>query len=163
MFILVDRAQLCIFESPQSQSFIFIVVLEHWNFQSLDREKPHQRGKPVPGVVAEACSSQQRSHLPHFGEARAKRAEQWAQECKLSEGGASVSISEYHLERRLHRPAQPSATTPRTVADIIGRALDKVGSYGQLSNTEQVCLQFPENILSFTFSEHFCYRTFGRQ
>ncbi|VDM35376.1 unnamed protein product [Hydatigera taeniaeformis] len=76
--------------------------------------------------------------MPNFGPAKAERAKEWAQECSQSAGGASVALAERQLDRRLRRPS-PSSSTP-TVADIIGRALDKVGAYNELNNKEHTYL-----------------------
>lgn len=106
-------------------------IAEHWNFQSADPGERQQRGKPVKETGA--LGGEQ---LPYFGPARAERAKAWARECSQSAGGVSVALAERYLDRRLCRPAPRSS--PPTVADIIGRALDKVGTYNELSNKEHV-------------------------
>uniref|UniRef100_A0A068WJR7 Dihydropyrimidine dehydrogenase [NADP(+)] n=1 Tax=Echinococcus granulosus TaxID=6210 RepID=A0A068WJR7_ECHGR len=112
---------------------------EHWNFQSADVGERQQQGKPVKGV--ETLNGQ---YLPHFGLARAVRAAHWARECWESAGGVSVALAERHLDRWLCRPT-PTSSTP-TVADIIGRAVDKIGMYNELSNKEHVVALVDEEL-----------------
>lgn len=75
-------------------------------------------------------------YTPNFGTGRVKREAEWARECEKTSGKASIGIAERHLQRRLQRPVPPSKIP--SVSNIIGRALEKVGSYGQLNNKEHV-------------------------
>ncbi|KAM7532811.1 hypothetical protein Aperf_G00000129029 [Anoplocephala perfoliata] len=108
---------------------------EHWNFQTPDFREHLQHGKPVP-LSTLTREKKDGTYMPNFGTGRTKREAEWAKECVKSAGEASIALAERHLARRLRRPAPPSVTP--SVGSIIGRALDKIGTYGQLSNKEQV-------------------------
>lgn len=100
-----------------------------WEFQSSPTQK-HQLGKPIKAIEGT-------EHLPNFGPARDKRSIAWSAKCVVSAGEVSLTPTQMSLERK------PANHVP-TIADIIGRSLDKVGTYGQLNNQEQV--QFDGNI-----------------
>ncbi|VDO03044.1 unnamed protein product [Rodentolepis nana] len=105
---------------------------EHWNFQTPELNEHLQKGKPVHI----SALNEKDNYVPNFGTGRAKREAEFAKECEKTSGTASIAIAERRLQQRLQRPALSSKTP--SVNSIIGRALDKVVSYGQLNNKEHV-------------------------
>lgn len=127
-------------------------IAEHWNFQTAELGDQLQQGRPAHGGATDASAA---TFVPFFGAGRKEREARWARECVESAGGVSVAEAERHLERRLRRPHLP--TKPPAVADIIGRALDKIGSYGKLNNKEHV-RPYSENNLAISTSDSLQFR-----
>ncbi|KAL7065158.1 hypothetical protein AAHC03_04392 [Spirometra sp. Aus1] len=101
-----------------------------WDFQSEPTPK-HQLGKPVKASASLA------QNTPHFGPGLKQRAIAWQQDCSRTEGIASIE----------HAKVQTAAEKPAaSVQSIIGRSLDKVGTYGQLNNEEQVVAVVDEDM-----------------
>ncbi|XP_039195736.1 dihydropyrimidine dehydrogenase [NADP(+)] isoform X2 [Crotalus tigris] len=99
--------------------------LQDWEGQSPPTPQ-HQKGKPVlqiPELVGKK--------LPSFGPYLEQRKKIIA-ENKLKLKGQSSLLSQ--IERKCFAPKKPIPA----VKDVIGKALQYIGTYGELSNTEQV-------------------------
>jgi dihydropyrimidine dehydrogenase (NADP+) len=94
--------------------------LAEWDGQSPPVRK-HQKGKPV--LVQDA-------RLPHFGKFREKRSEM---ERELTTHADILDVSSVEFARR---PDFKPEKVP-TVKEVIGSALDKIGSYNDLDNRQQ--------------------------
>jgi len=95
--------------------------LSDWNGQTPPVEK-HQKGKPI---IAKDTK------LPNFGKFRTQRR---SMEQELIRKADLLDTSSLMFAKR---PSDKPAKVP-TINEIIGGALDKIGSYNELTNKEQV-------------------------
>jgi len=101
-----------------------ITELEDWDGQSQPTPR-HQLGKPIENI-----DGLKDKHLPNFGPFAQERKRIIA-EYKL------LNPPEERTPHKDHRPAlQPTKPIP-TLSDMIGAAVPKIGSYGQLDNKQQ--------------------------
>ncbi|XP_070797175.1 dihydropyrimidine dehydrogenase [NADP(+)] [Pituophis catenifer annectens] len=107
--------------------------LQDWEGQSPPIIQ-HQKGKPVP-KIPELIGKK----LPSFGPYLEQRKKIIA-ENKLKLKGQSSLLSQ--LERKCFVPKKPI----RAVKDVIGKALQYIGTYGELSSTEQVVALIDEEM-----------------
>uniref|UniRef100_A0A4W2HDT1 Dihydropyrimidine dehydrogenase [NADP(+)] n=1 Tax=Bos indicus x Bos taurus TaxID=30522 RepID=A0A4W2HDT1_BOBOX len=110
-----------------------IEELQDWDGQS-PATKSHQKGKPVP-CIAELVGKK----LPSFGPYLEKRKKIIAEE-KLRLKKENVTV--LPLERNHFIPKKPIPF----VKDVIGKALQYLGTYGELNNTEQVVAVIDEEM-----------------
>uniref|UniRef100_A0A3Q1MHR8 Dihydropyrimidine dehydrogenase [NADP(+)] n=1 Tax=Bos taurus TaxID=9913 RepID=A0A3Q1MHR8_BOVIN len=110
-----------------------IEELQDWDGQS-PATKSHQKGKPVP-CIAELVGKK----LPSFGPYLEKRKKIIAEE-KLRLKKENVTV--LPLERNHFIPKKPIPS----VKDVIGKALQYLGTYGELNNTEQVVAVIDEEM-----------------
>ncbi|XP_068808452.1 dihydropyrimidine dehydrogenase [NADP(+)] isoform X2 [Struthio camelus] len=110
-----------------------IEELEDWNGQSPATMR-HQKGKPVPRI-AELMGKK----LPSFGPYLEQRKKIIAEnKIKLKKESAAAL-----LPRKKHFiPKKPIPA----IKDVIGKALQYIGTYGELSNTEQVVALIDEEM-----------------
>ncbi|NXA34076.1 DPYD dehydrogenase, partial [Eudromia elegans] len=102
-----------------------IEELEDWNGQSPAAMR-HQKGKPVPRI-ADLVGKK----LPSFGPYLEQRKKLIAEsKLKLKEQSPAVLLP----EKKRFVPKKPVPA----IKDVIGKALQYIGTYGELSNTEQV-------------------------
>ena len=100
--------------------------LESWDGQSPPTARTY-KGKPVISVKDIVGKT-----LPNFGHfAREKRELVAAMKAKLD-------ILEDEPACSTNRPAYKPKTIPPKVADVIGRALDSIGTYNDLDNKQHV-------------------------
>uniref|UniRef100_A0A8C6VE34 Dihydropyrimidine dehydrogenase [NADP(+)] n=1 Tax=Naja naja TaxID=35670 RepID=A0A8C6VE34_NAJNA len=107
--------------------------LQDWEGQSPPTIQ-HQKGKPVP-KISELIGKK----LPSFGPYLEQRKKITA-ENKLKQKGQSSLLSQ--LERKCFAPKKPIPA----VKDVIGKALQCIGTYGELSSTEQVVALIDEEM-----------------
>uniref|UniRef100_A0A670YCN3 Dihydropyrimidine dehydrogenase [NADP(+)] n=1 Tax=Pseudonaja textilis TaxID=8673 RepID=A0A670YCN3_PSETE len=107
--------------------------LQDWEGQSPPTIQ-HQKGKPVP-KISELIGKK----LPSFGPYLEQRKKITA-ENKLKLKGQSSLLSQ--LERKCFVPKKPIPA----VKDVIGKALQYIGTYGELSSTEQVVALIDEEM-----------------
>ncbi|XP_026529949.1 dihydropyrimidine dehydrogenase [NADP(+)] [Notechis scutatus] len=107
--------------------------LQDWEGQSPPTIQ-HQKGKPVP-KISELIGKK----LPSFGPYLEQRKKITA-ENKLKLKGQSSLLSQ--LERKCFAPKKPILA----VKDVIGKALQYIGTYGELSSTEQVVALIDEEM-----------------
>ncbi|MXQ79675.1 hypothetical protein E5288_WYG007062 [Bos mutus] len=110
-----------------------IEELQDWDGQS-PATRSHQKGKPVP-CIAELVGKK----LPSFGPYLEKRKKIIAEE-KLRLKKENVTV--LPLERNHFIPKKPIPS----VKDVIGKALQYLGTYGELNNTEQVVAVIDEEM-----------------
>ncbi|KAK7488496.1 hypothetical protein BaRGS_00020281 [Batillaria attramentaria] len=106
--------------------------LDDWEGQS-PPVPLHQQGKPVPRI-AELTGK----HLPPFGPYQQKRKEVMA-EVKTK---TDLLAEPY----KPVRPARPVAKELPKIKDVIGKALPKITSYGELDNKQQVVALIHEDM-----------------
>lgn len=110
-----------------------IEELQDWDGQS-PATRSHQKGKPVP-CIAELVGKK----LPSFGPYLEKRKKIIAEEkLRLKEENATFPP----LARNHFIPKKPIPS----VKDVIGKALQYLGTYGELSNIEQVVAVIDEEM-----------------
>uniref|UniRef100_A0A8C2RXQ7 Dihydropyrimidine dehydrogenase [NADP(+)] n=1 Tax=Capra hircus TaxID=9925 RepID=A0A8C2RXQ7_CAPHI len=110
-----------------------IEELQDWDGQS-PATRSHQKGKPVP-CIAELVGKK----LPSFGPYLEKRKKIIAEEkFRLKEENATFPP----LARNHFIPKKPIPS----VKDVIGKALQYLGTYGELSNIEQVVAVIDEEM-----------------
>uniref|UniRef100_A0A8C5LIU8 dihydropyrimidine dehydrogenase (NADP(+)) n=1 Tax=Jaculus jaculus TaxID=51337 RepID=A0A8C5LIU8_JACJA len=107
--------------------------LQDWDGQS-PATLCHQKGKPVPRI-AELKGKK----LPNFGPFLEQRKKIIA-ESKIRQKGQNEACSP--LKRDGFVPKNPVPT----IKDVIGKALQYLGAYGELSNTEQVVALIDEEM-----------------
>ncbi|XP_038074925.1 dihydropyrimidine dehydrogenase [NADP(+)]-like [Patiria miniata] len=110
-------------------------AFEHWDGQSPPTAR-HQKGKMVP-KVADIVGK----HLPSFGPYQQERIRRLA-DYKRKVAPLDASPDQSEEERSLN---QPKKTIP-TIREVIGRALDRIGTYGDLDNTQQVVALIDEEM-----------------
>ncbi|KAF7482763.1 hypothetical protein GHT09_005899 [Marmota monax] len=110
-----------------------IEELQDWDGQSPATVK-HQKGKPVPRI-AELMGKK----LPSFGPFLEQRKKIIA-ENKIRQKEQNAAFSP--LERKCFIPKRPIPT----IKEVIGRALQYLGAYGELSITEQVVAMIDEEM-----------------
>ncbi|XP_060605303.1 dihydropyrimidine dehydrogenase [NADP(+)]-like [Ruditapes philippinarum] len=108
--------------------------LNDWDGQSPPTIK-HQLGKPVPKLNELIGKG-----LPSFGPYKDKRTELIADHYKNTE-----ILDEKNNPPSIRPPLQPKKPVP-SVKEVIGRALDMIGSYGDLNNKEQVVALIDEDM-----------------
>ncbi|XP_028405372.1 dihydropyrimidine dehydrogenase [NADP(+)]-like [Dendronephthya gigantea] len=105
-----------------------------WNGQSAPTER-HQKGKAVPKINDLVGKG-----LPSFGPYLSKREE------IISKYKAETDLlATEHLPEKVRPPVQAIKPTP-TVRDMIGRALNNIGSYGELDNKQQAVAMIDEEM-----------------
>jgi dihydropyrimidine dehydrogenase (NADP+) len=107
--------------------------LPGWNGQSPPTPK-HQLGKPVKPVYDASGKK-----LPHFGQYKQQREQILAKRYK--EGSISDEVVLHHNDGQLGYSAinsKDNKTRPLKIDDVIGRALQYIGPYKKLDNTQQV-------------------------
>uniref|UniRef100_A0A8D0T781 Dihydropyrimidine dehydrogenase [NADP(+)] n=1 Tax=Sus scrofa TaxID=9823 RepID=A0A8D0T781_PIG len=110
-----------------------IEELQGWDGQSPGTES-HQKGKPVPRI-AELMGKK----LPNFGPYLEQRKKIIAEEkMRLKEQNAAFPP----LERKPFIPKKPIPA----IKDVIGKALQYLGTFGELSNIEQVVAVIDEEM-----------------
>ncbi|XP_060088194.1 dihydropyrimidine dehydrogenase [NADP(+)] isoform X2 [Heteronotia binoei] len=110
-----------------------IEELQDWDGQSSPTIR-HQKGKPVPKIV-----DLMGKKLPSFGPYLAQRKKIIAEnKLKWKEQNSLV----FPPERKQFVPKKPIPA----VKDVIGKALRYIGTYGELSNTEQVVALIDEEM-----------------
>lgn len=110
-----------------------IEELQDWDGQS-PATVSHQKGKPVPRI-AELTGKK----LPSFGPYLEQRKKIIAEnKIKLKEENAAF----LPLKRNHFTPKKPIPT----IKDVIGKTLQYLGAFGELSNTEQVVAQIDEEM-----------------
>ncbi|KAM6454389.1 dihydropyrimidine dehydrogenase [NADP(+)] isoform 3-T3 [Liasis olivaceus] len=118
------------------KAFLYLESLEE--FQDWEGQSPpsiqHQKGKPVP-KIAELIGKK----LPSFGPYLEQR-KKIISESKLKLKEQSSLLSQ--LERNCFVPKKPIPS----VKDVIGKGLQYIGTYGELSNTEQVVAVIDEEM-----------------
>ncbi|XP_015279277.1 PREDICTED: dihydropyrimidine dehydrogenase [NADP(+)]-like [Gekko japonicus] len=110
-----------------------IEELQDWDGQSSPTIR-HQKGKPVPKIV-----DLMGKKLPSFGPYLEQRKKIIA-ENKLKQKEQNSLVSQ--PERKQFVPKKPIPA----VKDVIGKALRYIGTYGELSNTEQVVALIDEEM-----------------
>ncbi|WAR22886.1 DPYD-like protein [Mya arenaria] len=100
--------------------------LADWDGQSPPTPK-HQQGKPVPRLQEIVGKG-----LPSFGPYQEKRTAIVDAHYRKAD-----LLAEENKPAAIRPPLQPGKQVP-SVKDVIGRALDMIGSYGDLNNREQV-------------------------
>jgi dihydropyrimidine dehydrogenase (NADP+) len=109
-----------------------IEELQDWDGQS-PATVSHQKGKPVPHIP-ELIGKK----LPHFGPFLEKRKKIIAEnKMRLKENTAFPP-----LERKCFSPQKPIPT----IKDVIGKALQHLGAFGELSSVEQVVALIDEEM-----------------
>ncbi|KAJ7332492.1 hypothetical protein JRQ81_014672 [Phrynocephalus forsythii] len=111
-----------------------IEELQEWDGQSPPTIR-HQKGKPVPRI-SELIGKK----LPSFGPYLQQRKKIIAENKLKLKGQSNLQGTE--LERKHFAPKKPIPA----VKDIIGKALRYIGTYGELSNTEQVVALIDEEM-----------------
>lgn len=106
--------------------------LSDWDGQSPPTAK-HQKGKPVPKLKDLVGKG-----LPSFGPYKEKRSEVIAEHYKEKD------LLE-HTPENVRPPLKPKKPIP-SVKEVIGRALEMIGSYGDLNNKEQVVALIDEDM-----------------
>uniref|UniRef100_A0A8V1A411 Dihydropyrimidine dehydrogenase [NADP(+)] n=1 Tax=Gallus gallus TaxID=9031 RepID=A0A8V1A411_CHICK len=110
-----------------------IEELEDWNGQSPTTMR-HQKGKPVSGI-ADLIGKK----LPSFGPYLEQRKKIIAEnKMKLKEQGTAAVLP----EKKHFIPKKPIPA----IKDVIGKALQYIGTYGELCNTEQVVALIDEEM-----------------
>ncbi|XP_062992211.1 dihydropyrimidine dehydrogenase [NADP(+)] isoform X1 [Elgaria multicarinata webbii] len=110
-----------------------IEELQDWDGQSQPTMR-HQKGKAVPKIV-----DLMGKKLPSFGPYLEQRKKIIAEnKMKLKEQSSPLP----QLEKKHFVPKKPIPT----VKDVIGKALRYIGTYGELSNTEQVVALIDEEM-----------------
>ncbi|XP_018609602.2 dihydropyrimidine dehydrogenase [NADP(+)] [Scleropages formosus] len=104
-----------------------IEELRDWNGQSPPTPR-HQKGKPVP-MVSEILAK----NLPNFGPYLMEKNEILA-DYKQKQKAIKGNITTESKGPRIYTPAKPIPA----VQDVIAAALKYIGTYGELSNQEQV-------------------------
>jgi len=99
--------------------------LEEWDGQSPPTART-QKGKPVVSVQDIIGKS-----LPNFGQFAKEKAE------LIAEAKKSASLQDQNVPQE-NRPANKLKSLPPKVAEVIGKALDKIGTYSDLDNREHV-------------------------
>eukprot|EP00088_Acartia_fossae_P032309 TRINITY_DN3308_c0_g1_i6.p1 TRINITY_DN3308_c0_g1~~TRINITY_DN3308_c0_g1_i6.p1 ORF type:complete len:1069 (-),score=295.18 TRINITY_DN3308_c0_g1_i6:247-3453(-) len=102
--------------------------LEDWDGQSPPTART-QKGKPVVSVQNIIGKN-----LPNFGPYAKEKATVVAEEKKKMQN--LLETEESSLEQ--NRPANKLKSLPPKVAEVIGKALDKIGTYSDLDNREHV-------------------------
>jgi len=114
-----------------------MIYLESMGLKGWDGQTPptprHQKGK-VPTVQAALDK-----HLPSFGPYLQKKMDIIAQEKVLQ--GQTNAVGPIN-ERKIEKPTRE----PSKIQDLIGRTVPYIGTYGQLSNTEQVVALIDEEM-----------------
>lgn len=100
--------------------------LRDWDGQSPPTAR-HQKGKPIPKIIDIIGKD-----LPSFGPYMEERLQEIAKHKKKTD-----LLDESLAPPPLRPVKQPKMEVP-AVKDMIGLALDKIGTYGDLSNKEQV-------------------------
>ncbi|KAI6187978.1 Dihydropyrimidine dehydrogenase [NADP(+)] [Aphelenchoides besseyi] len=95
--------------------------LSEWDGQSPPITK-HQKGKPVAAID---------THVPHFGKFRVQRK---SIEQQIRDNADLLDVSSVEFAKR---PSDAPTKVP-TINEIIGNSLDKIGSYNELDNKQQV-------------------------
>lgn len=105
-----------------------------WNGQSMPTLR-HQKGKPVPRI-----SDLVGQGLPSFGPYKKKRLEIVAKHKELAD-----LLGEENEPEQVRPAVKPTKPTP-SVKDMIGRALERIGTYGDLDNKQQVVALIDEEM-----------------
>ncbi|XP_052776555.1 dihydropyrimidine dehydrogenase [NADP(+)]-like isoform X2 [Mya arenaria] len=108
--------------------------LADWDGQSPPTPK-HQQGKPVPRLQEIVGKG-----LPSFGPYQEKRTAIVDAHYRKAD-----LLAEENKPAAIRPPLQPGKQVP-SVKDVIGRALDMIGSYGDLNNREQVVALIDEDM-----------------
>lgn len=107
--------------------------LAQWDGQSAPTTR-HQKGKPVdtsvPGIIGQ--------HLPHFGAFKEKR------EALIASHKKTVDLLDPALTPK--RVIGTPKSAPPTVADVIAKAVPRIGTYGDLNNKQQVVALIDEEM-----------------
>ncbi|KJE90453.1 hypothetical protein CAOG_08545 [Capsaspora owczarzaki ATCC 30864] len=107
--------------------------LAGWDGQSKPTVR-HQKGKPVDTTIPGLTGK----HLPHFGAFKEER------ERIVAEHKKTVNLLD--PANFPNRQLPPASKVPTSIADIIGLAVPRIGTYGDLSNKEQVVALIDEEM-----------------
>ena len=105
--------------------------LEPWDGQSPPTPRTY-KGKPIISVSDVVGKT-----LPNFGH--------YAKQKKEIVAAVKAKMDVLENTNNINRPAYKPRITPPKVADVIGRALDSIGTYNDLDNKQHV-VSFVEKI-----------------
>ena len=113
--------------------------LEPWDGQSPPTPRTY-KGKPIISVSDVVGKT-----LPNFGH--------YAKQKKEIVAAVKAKMDVLENTNNINRPAYKPRITPPKVADVIGRALDSIGTYNDLDNKQHV-VSFVKNILTIIGHHH---------